>query len=321
MKYNYPILVRYALLSVSCLSLQLFAGCMQEDERLLPREDSEKSLLGVSSLYADAGETSVTRAGVTSPLPATETVGFFVKANGSYYDAQDNKPGKYSSTAGMWLPNDSIWLNNVEAEIAVYHPYSASQSTSGLLNLAASLRTDDKKDLCSGRFRAHHRSKNVSVTLTHLYSRLLVTFVKDAAADYTGMSALTRVALDGTGIYATATFQPVDSLYASYATSGYATDLSGVTIAGTNPAAVDATRVDFLLPPSTLGSDVTLTATVDTKEMKVTVPRTAFEGNALLPGKQYNLKLTLKPTALVLSSLKITGWDAVAAFDQDATLE
>ena len=66
--------------------------------------------------------------------------------------------------------------------------------------------------------------------------------------------------------------------------------------------------------------NITLTATVDTKEMKITIPKAKL-GNTLAAGKQYNITVKLKPTALVLGSIQTTDWDSQTPFNGDAEME
>lgn len=301
------------------LFMALLAGCSQQNEYPgVPGGVAGQRPLGVASLLAPV-PASQTRSTTISPLPADGEVGFFVQGDAGYA-AVSNKKGIYKADESMWLPTDSIWLGKVAAKLAVYYPYDAAQTTAGKLNLKAAVRTDDTKDLWSTRFEADSHTKNIKLTLTQLYSRLSVTFVKMESPDYTGTSALTQIKLAGTGIYAGATYNPLDGTYA-YGTAGYAAALTGITVKGTNAAADDATKVDLLLPPyETLTGDITLTATVDTKEMKVTIPKAKL-ANTLAAGRQYNITVKLKPTALVLGSVKTTDWDSQAAFSGEAEME
>lgn len=299
------------------LFMALFTGCSQADEyQGITDDGAEKRLLGVTLLAAPA-TTPQTRAATVTALPTDSEVGFFLQAAAPDYAAVNNTKGVYKADESLWLPTDSIWLTGVAAKLAVYYPYDAAQTTAGKLNLKAAVRTDDAKDLWSTRFEANNRTKDIKLTLTQLYSRLSFTFVKLADAEYTGTSALTQLKLEGAGIYDGATFAVIDSTYV-YATAGYTAVLTDVIIAGIDPTAVDATKVDLLLPPyGTLTGDLTLTATVDTKEMKITIPKAKLS-NTLAPGKQYNITVKLKPTALVLSSVKTTDWDSQTAWNEEA---
>lgn len=297
----------------------LLCGCSQTDE--YPDtgiSGAGRRPLGIASLSAP-GVAAQTRT-TTTPLPTDGEVGFFVLADAPHYSAVNNKKGVYKADESLWLPVDSIWLANSTAKLAVYYPYDAAQTTAGKLNLKATVRTDDTKDLWSARFEANSRTKDIALTLTQLYSRLSVTFVKLTDVPYTGTAALTQIKLAGTGIYAGATYNLQDGTYA-YGTTGYTASLTGITIKGTNAAASDATKVDLLLPPyATLTGDITLTATIDTKEMKITIPKAKLS-NTLAAGKQYNITVKLKPTALVLGSIQTSDWDSQTAFNGEAEME
>ncbi|UYI64345.1 fimbrillin family protein [Bacteroides ovatus] len=310
----------------------LLGGCVQENDYQGTDADALRRPLGIASLWAPANTshtraTAVTsRAATITPLPTDGEVGFFVQAATPDYAGVNNRKGVYVAGESLWLPatgagaNDSIWLTGVTAKLAVYYPYDATQTTAGKLKLTSAVRADDTKDLWSTHFEANSRTKGIKLTLTQLYSRLSLTFVKLADAEYTGTSALTGLKLTGAGIYAGATYNPLDGTY-THGTAGFTAALSGVTIKGTNAAADDATKVDLLLPPyPTLTENITLTATVDTKEMKIVIPKAKL-ANALTAGKQYNITIKLKPTALVLGSIQTTDWDSQTAFNGDAEME
>lgn len=301
------------------LFMALLTGCSQADEYPGATIDATgRRPLGIASLSAPTDAAQTRAASITS-LPVDGEVGFFVQGDANY-TAASNKKGVYKADEKLWLPTDSIWLAKVAAKLAVYYPYDAAQTTAGKLNLKAAVRTDDTKDLWCTHFEADNRTEDIKLTLTQLYSRLSLTFVKLADTEYTGTSALTQLKLTGTGIYAGATYNPLDDTY-TYGTAGYTAALTGITIKGTNAAADDATKVDLLLLPyKTLTGDITLTAMVDTKEMKITIPKTKL-ANTLAAGKQYNITVKLKPTALVLGSVQTTDWDSQASFSGEAEME
>lgn len=307
-------------LYVALLATALLASCSRDDSAWgASGNEADRRPLAVASLLAPVSlaHTRVT----TTPLPTDGSVGFFVLAN-DHYSAVVNKKGVYKADEKLWLPTDSIWLARATANLALYYPYDAAQATAGTLNLKAAVRTDESKDLWSARFEADSHTKDISLTLTQLYSRLSITFVTMADAPYTGTAALNALKLEGAGVYATAAYSLSDAKY-TYTTEGYTTSITGVTIKGTNAAADDATKVDLLLPPyEILTKDLTLTATVDTKEMKIVIPKAKLS-NTLAAGKQYNITLKLKPTALVLdaNSIKITEWDSQTAFNEEAKME
>lgn len=300
------------------LLLALLCGCSHESDITGSHSasDAERRPLGIAALSALA-DAPRTRAAAITPLPADGEVGFFVQASGTDYAAVSNRQGSYVADEALWLPTDSIWLTGVKTNIAVYYPYDATQTTAGELKLTSAVRTDASKDLWSTHFEANNRTKDIKLTLTQLYSRLSITFVKLADAEYTGTSELRQLKLEGAGIYDEATYHPLDGTY-TYGDAGYITTLTDITIKGTDPDATDATKVDLLLPPyKTLAEDLTIIATVDTKEMKIIIPKAKL-ASTLAAGKQYNLLVKLKPMALVLGDIKTTDWDSQTAWNEEA---
>ena len=320
-----------ASVCILATALLLFASCAQDDN--LPGSspaDGRPALLGLSTLRAaDISTTDVstraidtreatTRAAVsTSDYPKGQSIGFFVKedkTNG--YAACNNRQGTYNTTRKLWLPTpDSIWLNNHDADIAIYAPYDAAQTTAAALNLTACLRTDGSKDIWCKRFTANNQSKDLTATLEHVYTRLCITVT--LAADYKSEAKLTDIALTGNEIYAGTTYQPFE-------TKPYAYDgKKGVNLTPEAEKVLNTTTTsaiyDLLLIPTAAGAaltdDLTLTLTVDGKMMRVKIAKEKFTDTKLEAGKQHNINLKLMPGKLALSSVSVMKWDALAEAD------
>lgn len=299
---------KYVLLFF-CLNL-LLAGCTQQD--MLQGDAPALCPLNITSLYTPAEDTdadvSTRAAGITGILTTSE-IGFFMAENTTaHYAAVSNRKGTYKGTPPTWKPDTDIWLNNMEASLAVYYPYDPAQPTiGGVLNLTAGLRantTGMDRDLWCAAFKANSRTEDINLVLKQLYSRLTVTFVKSAAKPYTGTAQLTKVKLDG--VYASATYNPTEKIYTPAGTEITAGGLSLVIGEATaaNPVQTDL----LLIPNAILTGDITLTATVDGKDMAMKITKEKLSG-ALVAGKQYTLTVILLPTGLQLSSLKTTDWD------------
>lgn len=316
-----------------CLVLLcLCAACEQEDTAAVAPVPEAKCPLTVSGLYttkADAAMpdaamlSGVTRAATAEALPTSAVIGFYLKAAaGSGVDDLVNKQSKYDATNNWWMPvGDTIWLSKATHQAAVYYPYKATYATK-LLPLTRSLRTDDTADLWSTRFKANGKTENTGLTLTQIYSRLTLTFVKHADADYTGPAKLTALTLSGPQLYASGTFDVLDSVYAyTGSPTPFTRTGDSQTVTGTDPTATGAVRYDLLmLPHATLTGDITVTATVDGKPMKITLPKEKLSGK-LAPGKQYKATIRLKPKALMVSSISITDWETAATLNDDARLD
>ena len=303
---------KYVLLFF-CLTL-LLAGCTQQD--MLQGEAPALCPLNITSLATPTEDTATedtdadvpTRAAGITGILTTSEIGFFMAENtAAHYAAVSNRKGTYKGIPPTWKPDTDIWLNNMEASLAVYYPYDATQPITGVLNLTAGLRANadgKERDFWCAAFKANSRTEDINLVLKQLYSRLTVTFRKSDDKPYTGTAQLTKVKLDG--VYASATYSPTEKIYAPTGAEITAGGLS-FTIGGAtadNPVQTDL----LLIPNAILTSDITLTATVDGKDMAMKITKEKLSG-ALAAGKQYTLTVRLLPTGLQLSSLKTTDWD------------
>lgn len=313
-------------------TLLLFASCTQDDN--LPggtAADSRPALLGLSTLRAadistvdvstraiDTREATTRAAASTPDYPKDKSIGFFVKEDNTHgYPACNNRKGTYNTTRKLWLPtSDSIWLNNHDADIVIYAPYDAAQTTAAALNLTACLRpADGSKDIWCKRFPANNQSKDLAATLEHVYTRLCITVT--LAADYKAEAKLTDIALTGKEIYAGTTYKPFET--APYTYDGE----KGVSLTPAAEKVLNASTTsatyDLLLIPTaaaaTLTDDLTLTLTVDGKMMRVKIAKEKFTDTKLEAGKQHNINLKLMPGKLALSSVTVVRWDALAEAD------
>lgn len=284
------------------LLVLLLASCSQDEAPMAAYGPSGKQTsLQVASLATGNGAT--TRA--TTEYSKTDSIGFFVKANGSFYAARSNIKGIYDDVKhNSWLPVDSIWLNNNTANLAVYAPYDAAHGTDGTLKLAACIRpADGSKDISYKTFTANNKSTPPSLILTHVYSRLTIAITR--ATEYTKEVTLNSIGMKGDEIYKEASFKPFDNA------NDYGTDKEfafpidpAVDISSANPTQI----IELLLIPSSLTGDVTLYLDGPGEKFKVTIAKGNF-GNALTAGRQYKINLTLKGTVLVVTSVTITNWE------------
>lgn len=256
---------------------------------------------------------TVTRAVSTTAYPTSKFIGFFVKENtASDYTACNNRKGGYSATRKLWLPEaatptDSIWLNNHDADIAVYAPYDAVHATAATLNLAACLRpANGSKDIWCKHFTANNKSTNLTPVLEHVYSRFTISLSLDA--NYKGTAPVDSVALTNDSLYAAGTYKPFETILYSYTgDAGIGFKLPAVVNLTT---AAPTTTLDLLLIPATLAADVKLSITVNGIAFGVKLSKASF-ANKLEAGKQYNANIKLKPTTLEVTSVTIADWNDV----------
>lgn len=300
------------LIYVLLVSL-FFVSCVDRDDRGITSFQPEKRLVSLGVNRMRVAELPVSRSVAVS---SAGKIGFFVKGDGHYAEV-NNLQGAYSVDRQRWIPNDSIWLNNATAQIGVYYPYDLFQDSPQKLVLKAVKRpADGTKDLWCNRFTADNVRKNIDLELKQLYTRLRLTFVRDAGSLYTGDANLTRLQITGADIYSGALYTPVNGTYGDYTGAGnFDPGIEQIQIIGTNAASSDAVCIDLLMiPAAALTEPVTIAATVDEKVMRVTIPKDKL-GGTLAAGRLNNIVIKLKPTALVFSDIKIEDWNAQTEFD------
>lgn len=316
--------------------LALGASCSQDeaqpDTAVVGTTPLALTAIRVQTDDASAANGSLTRAPGTPDLSTAIPIGIFVKAGttGEGYAAIHNRKAEYNTARKLWLPiispatPDSIWLNNHEADIAVYAPYAVAQdahqaTNPGTLKLAAALRpVNGDKDLWGKRLKANNATyltapTVLAPTLTHLYTRLTVTLMRSAT--YTATATVSSLQLSGKDLCAEATY----SLFADDETSAYSPTVAGSGFTATlTPAlpigtTVDAAaKIDLLLIPAALTEAIVLTATIDGVQMKVTLPAAKF-ASQLEAGKWYQTAINLKPGKLDIASVSVVKWDTSLA--------
>lgn len=308
-------------------------------------QPSGDALLSVRSL--STGGASPTRATDAKPLGESVKVGFYVEAlskdGKAYYTDRNNVQGSYDAASGTWqpLPATPVWLNNQSANLAVYAPYSSTQANpaAGTLDLAAALCTDEN-DLASGRFTANNRSMEespVSVTLEHLYSRVVFTFIKQST--YTDAVTVDKIEWNGKDLYKAGTYRLFSEPAAAYtipatdANRNLAFAFSPELSVGADKTATDAARADLLLIPTgaDFTEDGTLAVTVSTtsagagtvtREMSVPVPKSLFAGDRKLnAGKQFNITVLLSVAEIIIDDVTTTDWLPVAGDKIDSEFD
>lgn len=301
---------------IGCLlALLLFVSCSREEGLSGNDAGNCSALPGLNALQVTGRSEGTTRTVTISDYPTDQSIGFFVKediSNG--YAACSNREGVYVAHRALWLPTDSIWLNEHTAGIAVYAPYDGGQSTGGVLKLVSCLRpADGSKDIWCKCFTANNTSRNLALTMEHVYTRLTLVVTRDAS--YGATAGLTGLALVGNEIYAGTTYKILETVpYAYDGAKGFTPAVTPQTL----DASTSSVTYDLLLIPTiVLTDDITLTLTVDGKKMQVIVAKEKFASTSgrLEAGKQYNIGLRLTPGKLTVSSVSVVRWDAQGEVD------
>lgn len=309
------------------LIIGLIVACTYDDNQIgfhTTWETNDRTSLGIISAFlnSDALHTRVS----SYPIDGVHDIGFFVKSdlpNG--YTSVNNRRGIYSGAPrNLWLPIDSIWLNEHLADLAVYAPYDGAQPVTGVLNLMAGLRTDASKDIWYKHFTANNRTQrdnptSLTLVLNHVYSRVTFTFYRDSS--YSSEATISALRLTGADIYTEAIFDPFEENDASR----YTCSVSGITISLLTPLTVGENKengavLDLLLIPHPLTEGITVTVTVDGREMRVTIPPGSFS-NKLEAGKHYRATVKLMAAGLNITSVTALAWEEIEVGNEDAVFE
>lgn len=308
------------------LTVALMVACTQDDNQMSSPpvlEDGTRTSLGIVSTFLNCDAIS-TRASYL--IDGTHSIGFFVKANvPNGYAPVSNREGIYSGAPrNLWLPADSIWLNEHFADLAVYAPYDVTQPTTGVLNLVAGLRTDASKDIGYKHFTANNRTQkdnpaSLSLVLNHIYTRLTFVFYRDVS--YSSTATISNLKLTGADIYTKAVFNPFDE----NEVSRYTCSAPGVDVPLSVPLTVGENKetgaiFDLLLIPSTLTEGITATVIVDGRKMQIMIPQGSF-ANRLEAGKQYRVAVKLMAAGLNITSVIVFAWEDIEVGNGDAEFE
>lgn len=323
------------------LSVLLLCACAGEDTGAtgggeLQRPDTPVPF-ALSSVYAES--TIRTRAeATTEELDKSKTIGFYARIPVSTatrsqeaYVEQGNVKGNYDNNSDKWQPvSEKIWLNNRTASIAVYAPFDDAQPMEHL-NLSASLlKTDGSNDIVAGSVEANNHTvieSGVSVTLSHIYTALQFSFVKDD--NYPSEVKIDKLEMTGGDIYGTASYDPITGTYSAVDPK---TEVSlPLPTSLTVPTAKDvssgdpAATVTLLLIPiqPTFESNAYLWVnTVDGKRMKLTIKKeTFYEQRPFAPGKQYNFSVKLSPAEMEITGVEIADWATGTSVTDDTEID
>lgn len=294
--------MRTTLFSIAALSaLALLATACSQDSSLSAdgAPSTERALLQLAAVDVEQeAAPAATRA--ATPYPQDKEIGFYVIA-GNGYKERKNIMGTFDATLGLWKPVDDIWLVGKEANILVYAPYDAI-STVTLQSGKYSIT--DASACAYARYKVSSVSNRGTVTLGFVYARLVFTVSRHA--NYDIPATVGDLTVSGTGIYATAKFNPLSDNLISDEIPGTVTYAPDAVTTLDQPATT--ATYDLQMIPATLQSDVQVDITVDGHTMRVAIPKAKFASSKFETGKQYNVNLKLRPGRLDLTSVSVEKW-------------
>lgn len=338
--YNLSLLT----MMLSGLLLLSISSCSDSNDAVAGKSESNASdiilPLGISSV--SSGTSQQTRGAITE-LDHSATIGFYVKApdfneDGSVsYTEYGNVAGRYNVDNNLWMPDTSIYLSNKNAKMTVYSPYDAQQSRDSLLLTAALAATDGSNDIIAKTIDVNNQSvaNGLSVTLSHLYTCLQFSFVKND--DFASSELIIeQLQLDGDDIYAEGCYDPYDGSYGPSLKGKEDVSLSVPDL--TIPAAAEvaggkvkpAVVRTLLIPINHVFTEdanlwITLkkTATANAKRIGVKIPKETFTATQpFAPNKQYNFNIKVSPVeGMIIDGVEIEDWTLYSSEQGDFQID
>lgn len=302
----------FPLLTACCLAAFLY-GCGEDSA-------ADAGMAGT----ADGQQQTAARVPLSLRTVSTETggtatsVGFFMQdpstpANLLYA----NRKGTFDAEDSHWKPvsDQMIWVDNRTSALAVYAPYNASYNSRQLPLTSALYAADGSNDLLAARFTATNAGivAGLDVTLSHVYARLVFTFVKNSG--YATDLVLNKVELSGKDICPAGSYDLFAETYA--AGTGEPKKVSAavnLTVPATTSPVPDTAKADLLVIPlhKQFTEDALLEVySTDGKHMKVAIPQSTFtEVQPFAAGKQYNFTVKLSPAEMTLTQVEVNDWES-----------
>lgn len=311
------------------IASMMLASCSNEDSPATAQ--TGKVELGVSAVISGA----VATRGLTDGFAADSTIGVFINnATGSEVDYETPTIATYTYGATNWAPPTSgkIYLTNEIANVYAFYPRGIVGDVDSIaktlkLNVASvqDFSATAQKDYMYGTTRTGAEgsyayplatasnavgSQNVSLFFHHVLSK--VSFIVNKESSYTGAGLLTSVKLTkASGFLSGSTGGTIDL------TNGVISGLTAtndIVFNGShtiNAAAGTTVLVQGLVAPIAATTGISLTLTIDGKEMVVTLPSTS-PADAWLKEMNYTYTINVQGTELSVVSVAITAWSDLA---------
>lgn len=287
----------------------MLASCSNEDEA---QPQAEGVALGVSSASLESVITKATTDLVTDGA----TIGVYRLPLNGY--AQSYAEFYYNASSPAWTIRntaDNIYLNNLDATVCGITPYISAQTDPASIDLIPQVYSVDGDISFSSQLTANNTGNIVSFDgMNHAFSQ--ITFVIEKDATYTGAGLITQISMSGAEIFQ-GTVLDITSATPAYTNGSNSSStplvFSGLSLTALAHEATPAASQGFLVVPvaALTASNMNFSFLVDGKTMSCTVTPTLapFEGfTALERGHNYKFTVTIKGTALQVTSVSIIDW-------------
>lgn len=302
-----PVLLSVVLLLCGCGNELAAPGAGEYGNELVPVQVSAVAL-SADVDGVDASSAPQTRATTTINANGARMGVFRVADATKDITAQNNVEYTYSTATASWSNAASpILVGGLVPQLCAYYPYGAATFSGTAATLTAQ-KYDVTKDLCyasSATADVTNKAPTASFAMKRAYSRVSLTIRRDAS--YENTCAITNVKFrnGSTGnFYSTATVDIATGSVSPGSASSTGTDFNP-SIASIASGATDTTA-DYLLPPQSVSSGLSISLTVDGVVRSIVVPADQFSSNSLAGGSRYVIKLAVTDASIVITSVSIT---------------
>lgn len=310
----------------------LLCSCSNSDNPVVNPDNGSKTALAVSSASMDAFATR----SVTELTTDGAAIGMFLKDDATNgYVAADNSNVQYVYTAantpkwGGAGAADVIYLNDHDAQVCAYYPYSAAVTDPAAVALTSQENLlDGTKDMSYSIYNTgtlNNTNNEIALTMNHAYAKITFSITRDES--YASTCAITHISLEDAttpdsklvkssflnitdGTYAAVGVDPATE--AITGAVGFDVDATTAVYDGIADAATPTPEdVSVLLVPVAALDDATkISFTVDGNVMSTTLDTSAASGilKALAAGTNYKINVTIKGKGLQVTKVDITDW-------------
>lgn len=299
------------------------AGGEKPSNELVPIKVSAGISAGVEVAdVPDASQGPQTRATTTINTEGARMGVFRVADAAAGYTAHNNVEYTYSTATNSWSNgSDPILVGGSVAQLCAYYPFGAATFSGTSATLTAQIYDAAKEWFYASNATASvtNKTPTASFAMKRAYSRVSLTIRRDAS--YENTCAITNVKFrnGSTGnFYSTATVNIATGSVSPGSASSTGTDFNP-SIASIASGATNATA-DYLLPPQSVSSGLSISLTVDGVVRSIVVPAGQFSSNSLAGGSRYVIKLAVTDASIVITSVSITS-DYTSGGDASANPE
>lgn len=304
-----PVLLSAVLLLCGCGNEFAAPGVGEYGDELVPVQVSAV-VLSADVDGADASDTPQTRATSTINTDGARMGVFRVADATKGYTAASNVEYTYSTSTSTWSnTSDPILVGGSAAHLCAYYPYDA---VSFAANATTATLSAQKYDAAKEWFYASNATAEVtnkapsaSFSMKRAYSRVSLSIRRDASYENTCAISNVKLRNGASGnFYSTATVDIATGSIAPGTAPAAGVDLNPG-IASIASGATDTTA-DYLLPPQSVGSGLSISLTIDGTVHSIVVPAGQFTSNSLAAGNRYSIKLAVTDASIVITGVTIS---------------